>query len=291
MGQTAWADGEQEPQWIPSVNVGFDTFEYDTSATVDNTIDPPRHSGTQSHAYTSFMGRFGAELMGPMLEGLPGRPRFFVRGGAQLSAFPGERIFRLGEIGTPEDEIQAFYDDLARDIARGCEDPDSRFHPCPTADAENFDGQGSEIEAEFLNPSWYAGLGVAFNVPVPSTDALLRIKPSVEYNVEKVSMSGRLTTVTETAPDEFEVHRSLAHDTTTDHSLGPGIELELVLFSSARPVTASIYLDARFLWLLNHSTTSFSDSASLVSYTVERDALQIRGGGGLRFSWMGSGGG
>jgi hypothetical protein len=241
------------------------------------------------------MFRFGGELMGPILEGLPGSPRLFARAGLAISALQNREVLEIGEIGTPEDGIQDFYDFLDEKIADGCQDPSTP--DCPTAAPEDFEGQGSEIEASFLDPSWYAGAGIAFTLPLPRFKGALRVKPSVEYVGERIDMRGTLTSVTEEPPDTdtFLVHRSAAEGSTTDHSLGPGLELEVVLISSARPIATSFYVDSRFLWLLGNRTTSFGgptvdpdgDPTGTAVYTVRRDALDIRVGGGVRFSWMG----
>jgi hypothetical protein len=179
------------------------------------------------------------------------------------------------------------------EIANKC---DERPPPqtCFTAEPEQFAGQGSEIVAELQNPSWYAALGVAFNVPVADS-LLLQVKPSIAYNVEQIDMTGRITTVVETDPDNemFEVHRNAASASSTDHSLGLGIELALALSRAGKPIRTSLYVDARFLWLLSDPTTEFSDPGpptGFGSFTVERDEFGIRGGAGVRFSWMGSGG-
>jgi hypothetical protein len=208
---------------------------------------------------------------------------------------PNLETLEIGAIGAPEDGIQSFYDDLAEEIADGCQDDDPPS--CPTAEPDDFDGQGSDIRATFSQPSWYAGVGIAFTIPLPR-DGALRIKPSVEYNGEHIDMRGRVTSVTEPQPDVFLVHRSLATDSTTDHFVGPGLELEFILGRSARPIAFSIYADSRFLWLVSDRTLSFAEPTTdpagnptgTASYTVERDSLNIRFGAGIRFSWMGFGG-
>jgi hypothetical protein len=177
------------------------------------------------------------------------------------------------------------------EIASKC---DERVPPnCFTSEPEQFEGQGSEILAELQNPSWYAALGVAFDVPVADS-LLLQVKPSIAYNVEQIDMTGRITTVIETDPvnEMFEVHRDAASASSTDHSLGLGIELVLALSRAGRPIRTSLYLDARFLWLLSDPTTEFSDPGptGFGSFTVERDEFGIRGGAGVRFGWMGFGG-
>jgi hypothetical protein len=52
-------------------------------------------------------------------------------------------------------------------------------------------------------------------------------------------------------------------------------------------VRVSLYADVRFLWVISDRTTEFSDSVA--TYEVERDPFGIRGGAGLRFSWVGFG--
>jgi hypothetical protein len=281
----------QEPSWIPSIETGFETFDYNIDTAVQNFINPPKYQGAQKEAERQLMYRIGGELMGPMFEDLPGRPRLFVKGGAQFQMFSSDLIFRDGDPyveGEPESGING-YDALG---ALNKDLPDA------------FVGQGSEISARFNNPSWYAGLGVAFSVPI-ATNLLLYLKPSIQYSVEKIDLPGGLTTVDEpiprldppscgTAPGrptpclrEFIIHRSRATKSTTDHSIGAGLEVALVPFRSARPIRVSLYAEARFLWLVTDDTTEFADSSGIASYSVIRDDFNIKGGGGLRFSWVG----
>ncbi|UCF41785.1 MAG: hypothetical protein JSW43_05525, partial [Gemmatimonadota bacterium] len=70
-GQAAWAEDAEEPGWIPSINLGFDTFAYDTLSSVENHLNPPAHEGTQSYFSTELKFQSGAELMSPRLA-LPG---------------------------------------------------------------------------------------------------------------------------------------------------------------------------------------------------------------------------
>jgi hypothetical protein len=282
-----------EPAWIPSFEIAFDAGDYDTTSSVDSSVG---QSGANSKSPDNFMFRLGGGLMSPVLGQLPGNPRLFGRAGARLVARPNVETLEIGGIGAPEDDIQSFYDDLATEIGKECQDPTDPDFPCPTAEPEDFDGQGSDIRATFSQPSWYAGVGIAFTIPLP-IDGALRIKPSVEYNGEHIEMRGRVTSVTEPQPDVFLVHRSLATDSTTDHFLGPGLELEFVLGRSTRPLAFSIYADSRFLWLVSDRTLSFAgpttdpngNRTGTTTYTVERDSLNIRFGAGMRLSWTGLG--
>ena len=312
-----------EPGWIPSIELGFDTFDFKAKTEVVSNISTilPKWTGTQSDAVRQLMFRIGGELMGPMLEDLPGRPRLFVQGGVQIRTFSNDTIFRIGkpfELKQPEAGL----------IRYGNAGPRARDFPL------DFEGQGSQIDGQFQDPSWYAGLGVAFSVPI-ATNLLLYIKPSVQYSMEKIDLSGGLTVVDEPIPRvdpftdikncmgtdpvehaellcvrEFVLRKSRATASTTDHSIGAGLELELVLFKSARPIRVSLYAGARFMWLLSDSTTKFEDGPPfegcanqprdsnniacfsdidepIARYSFVRDDFGIRGGGGLRFSWVG----
>lgn len=213
----------QEPQWIPSFNIAFDTGDYDPDVSVDSSVG---QSGADDDAFDNLVFRLGGELMSPLLGEMPGSPRLFARAGAGLVVDTDVVALEIGEVGAPEDDIQNFYDELADAIAGGCQDNDPP--DCPTKEPGDFDGQGSDVRATFSQPKWYAGLGIAFTIPLPS-DTALRIKPSAEYTGEHVELRGRVTSVTETSPDVFLIHRSVESATTTDHFLGPGLELEFLL--------------------------------------------------------------
>jgi hypothetical protein len=337
MGQTVWADDEpdaeqvQEPNWIPSINVGFDIFEYDVDAFIkdDATIplvegESPTWDGVDSNSLTEIVFRVGGELMGPSLDSIPGRPRLFIEGGMHLMAFQDRGIMEVGRVGSPEtatggiDQFQKQLTNRLRDPdgpgPRGpCvfddPDPPMPIQPCPTAEAEQFTDQGSLIDGEFDDLSWYAGFGVAFHIPV-SENVLLQFKPSVVYNVEKIDFTGKIVTVNEIpVPDgstdpldreQFEVLRGSGTKSNTYHSLGMGLELGMVLFPDARPVRTTVFLHSRFMWLLSNPTSSWTtptdgtftnpEGLAEASYSVTRDDFTIRGGFGVRFSWMGYGG-
>ncbi|HEY5657736.1 MAG TPA: hypothetical protein VIY27_08085 [Myxococcota bacterium] len=268
--------------------MGYETFQYDTTSTVTNYVNPPLQDGTLEYGTQKPVFRFGGELQGPRFEGLPGRPRLFVQGGAGLTTFSSEEVFNLGTIGSPEDAVAQFKKQLAQGINdRAC---DVQVPPsCPTKEPGEFDGEGSRITASTLNPSWYAALGFAFDVPV-SEKLLLQIKPSVAYSGENLEIVGQLTTVTMPTPEVFDITRSIATTGVTDHNLGVGLELALDLFRTVRPITSALYVDLRCMWLISDPTATFSDRDGVASYEVTRDTFAVRGGAGLRFSWKGLGG-
>ena len=275
-----------EPSWIPSIDVGFEVFDYNVDTTVQNLANPPAWEGTQMEAQRQLMFRIGGELMGPAFEDLPGRPRLFVKGGAQIRTFSKDSIFLIGSPGQDVEPESSVIEYNALGNFRGAELP------------TDFWGQGSDVEATIQDPSWYAALGVAFDVPL-GDNLLLQLKPSVVYSVEEIDFAGRLTTVVEICdpcPGEdpnhdiptrtFLIERGQANESTTDHSVGIGLEVAVVLYRNLRPVRVSLYAESRFLWLVSDSTTTFGDP-SVGSFSVMRDDFGIKGGGGLRFSWVG----
>jgi len=279
-----------EPSWIPSIDIGLEIFDYNVETKVENLINSPSWDGDQTEAERQTMFRIGGELMGPMFESLPGRPRLFAKGGLQVRLFSSDEIFGVGHPIVPLQPERGLiqYNTSGR----------------PAFDLPGFfEGQGSAVTGRFQDPSWYAGLGVAFSVPF-GIDWLLYIKPSVQYSMEKIDLSGILTTVDEPIPGvdpfpcgakateprcirEFFIHRSRAGTSTTDHSVGVGLEIALVPFRNVRPIRVSLYAEARFLWLVSGSTTMFKDSDDVAAYSVTRDDFGIKAGGGLRFSWVG----
>jgi hypothetical protein len=290
-------EGPREPRWIPSLDVGMETFDYNTTTTVRNFVNPPAWTGTQKEAARQLMVRIGGELLGPAMEDLPGKPRLFVQGGVQLQTFSSDLIFEIGDPGVENEPEVGIAGYVRAGNFRGLDLPGA------------FDGQGSDVLGRFDNPSWYAGLGVAFSMPI-STNLLLQFKPSIQYSVEEIDLPSRFTTVDEPVPAldpfpcgtlqnrapclrEFFAHRSAASASTTDHSVGAGLEIAVVLFRNVRPIRVSLYTEARFMWLVSGSTTTFGDSngidpnRSIASYSVERDSFGIKGGGGVRFSWVG----
>jgi len=281
----ASADDEfSEPRWIPSIEIGFDTYSYDVDATIINLSDPTTWSETQKGGADQILFRIGGELMGPMFEDLPGRPRLFVQGGVEIATYRDTSLFELGNPdvpGEPEAGIAKYQDS----------GPGQFDLPA------DFMGQGSWLDAKLQDPSWYAGLGIAFSVPI-STGLLFQIKPSVQYSVEDIDFNGELKTVYEPPPPgvdppdgpytrDFQIRQSYAAFSTTDHSIGPGLEVAMG-FLSSRPIRISIFAQIRALWLVSGKTNAFTDSAGVASYTVKRDDLVVKGGAGLRFSWVGS---
>jgi hypothetical protein len=280
-----------EPAWIPSIEVGFEAYSVGFDSTIINLTDPTYLSETQHEALDQILLRIGGELMGPMFEDLPGRPRLFVQGGVGFATFSNDRAF---ELGNPDDPAEP-EDGIANYQSRG---PGQRDLPA------DFDGQGSWLDAKLQDPSWYAGLGIAFSVPT-STGLLFYIKPSVQYSAEDIDFTGKWKAVFDENPGavdpdpcgtsedppvqclhEYTIRESNAGFSTTDHSVGPGLEVAMA-FLSSQPIRISLFAQIRALWLVSGKTHGVMDPNGLASYSVERDDLVIKGGAGVRLSWMG----
>ena len=288
-----------EPAWIPSIEVGFEAFGYDVDTTITNLRGESPRTETQPESPSQLVFRIGGELMGPMFEDLPGRPRLFVQGGVGFRT-SSEEIFQIGFSDTrlePEASVERYH-------FSGAGDKDLPF---------DFEGQGAELDAKLLDPLWYAGLGIAFSVPT-SGGMLFYFKPSVQYSAEEIDFTGNITTVEETSPPgtvdpdpcgpffddpradppfvappcnrTFDLLRGSANFSTTDHSIGPGLEVAMA-FQPFHPIRISVFAQVRALWLVSDSTTSYTDPQGIATYTVERDDLVFRGGAGVRFSWVG----
>ena len=319
-GEQDW--GAHEPSWIPSLSFGFDTFDYKTTNSVVNMVNPPFWQGVGTNSERELQLLTDGELMGPILAAWPGHPRPFASVGFQFSPFASDNIYQNGLLrGDAETDITQFLSLLNSQVYRpaggnGC--LDTTPPSCDTREPQDFDGQGSQIEAKFKT-SWHAALGAAFTFPMGES-LLLQVKPSIAYNVDQIDMTGTITTVTENPSNtwvdpnipEYTIHRGGASSTATNHSLGPGLELAVAL-SRSRPIRASLFVDTRFLWLLGNPTTSFSDSVQGLSicrdsqpgpgavpgclaangdppvahYSVRRDSFSFRAGAGVRLSWVG----
>ncbi len=344
VGQAEGEAGSEEPAWIPSLDVGFDTFAYSAKVETTNLVpDSAAAAGSGSGDALQLRLQFGGQLEGPKLEWLPGRPRLFAQGGVGLPSFSSDNLFATGPLQQPpEDDIAEKYlvvrrGDFDTDTQPANPKPAGNDVPdcyernpktCATLDFSDIRGIGSQVGVELGDVSWYAGLGIGFDVPIGES-LLLQVKPSVAYQGEPVKLSGGLATVTvddnvpvsftcrpgktcafgtEFTTQEFTVWRGPSNASITDHSLGLGLELDLALFRSSSPIRASLFVDTRFLWLLSDPVTTFSSPTGtktiqptpatqvttptdfpVASYRVDREPFDIRGGAGVRFSWVGFG--
>lgn len=302
-----------EPNWIPSIDVGFEVFEWESEGTVQNLVNGPLWSGTGTDSIRHLLFEVGGELLGPPATALPGRPRLFFGGGVGIRTQTTNKTFDVGDPvagADPEDDISRYLGRLDVAVRRRCREIPARECPPPDvtdSGALDFGGQGSDIRAILDDPTWFANLGVSFDIPLLET-SLLQVRPSLAYRGERVDLAGRLTTVTldqfdlmippggcttqspctEDPVVEFGIHRSRTpRKSVTYHHLGPRLELGIVLSRNARPIRTTLYVEGSFLWLLGDRTEQLADDTGVATYTVRREATALRGGAGIRFGWVG----
>ncbi|MGI9258551.1 MAG: hypothetical protein ACR2QQ_06935 [Gammaproteobacteria bacterium] len=282
-----------EPDWIPGFNVGIEIFDLESENTIENLVNGPAWSTSEDDAIRQYIFTLGGELAGPAADSIPGHPRFVLGGGVGLKTSTENRLNQIGEPASatePERDIGVIVDRFGR---RQCVNPPNN---CPTIDVMNdIDGQGSDLRLSFETMSWYADLGISFDVPIRDA-AIVQIRPSLSYRGEKFKVQGRLTTVTidplllgpgVTASD-FVIHRSRPGEkNATHHHLGPRLELALVLSPDARPLRTTLFLHGSYLWLLSDPELGLMDTSGVATFRVKREQEAFRGGVGVRFSWMG----
>lgn len=258
---------DQEPNWIPYFELGFDSSDDESSGTATSAFAP---NADGQNSFDDARIRFGVGVLSPNWTPIPGEPRLFLQAGVDIHTAESHRPLDSGEIGTPEDDI-------------------ARVTPGRGTDPEDIGGQGVFIRQEFYGTGWYAGFGVAFSIPAPWDEGRIRLKPVAAYEGERVRFAGRLTQVTEPTEDVFIVHRASAlTDARTEHRLGVGGEIEMVFFEGDR-VEISAYGNARYMWLLGGRSAHFTDSTGLAGFEWRGSANVIRGGLGIRVGWTGFG--
>lgn len=243
------------PDWIPYIEIAVDLHKDDVRSEVNTT---PATSGVavferwaEKKNYRNtplgFSGRIG--LLAPPFESLPGKPRFFLDAGVYATPETKETILETGNL------------DLA-----------------PTNFTSSDNGQGSRIDRRFQNPAGGVGFGMEFTLPW--VDERFRLKPSVEYSVEKVEIQGKFTTLAGAAPNIL----TFKFDERVDdvyHHVGLGLEGEFVVTGGL-----SLYLDTRLLWLVTDDKLSFSNAA--IEWVYERqDSPAFHGAFGFRYSFLG----
>jgi hypothetical protein len=290
--------GANEPDWIPSFEFGFDAQFDDRKASVTSNFAPDAAS---SDTNTITVLRFGTEVLGPKLETrYLGRPRLLLRAGGQFGLVDKDVLVS----GDPDpDDPEAT---LVAAIAEGMI-PNPRRDTLADLDPDTIPGQGSYVLARHnKRPTWYASLGAAWEFPAPLYDGWFRIKPAIEYTADEFRYDGLIVEAAEPASDVFEVTRLKQTQRVREHRIGPGLELEAGLMDE-RPVTVSIFVAARLLFLVSDRTNDWGDVGNVATeifddangrqpgssagkdghFSVTSERHLFRFGGGIRISWMG----
>jgi len=277
------AQAEAEPDWIPALTIGIALANQRGEGTLTNSVrragtgilDPGDDCPTPvtgcaidgSESIRAGVLNFGAQLTGPVLgNDWPGRPRPFVHAGYQYWTAPSTKILK-----------EANPDDPFAPPAITSSNLLQRLEP------EDWKGQGEVVGYE-VEDAWWAGLGVAFTVPVPLLDRDIEVKPSFDYYGQTATVSGLVKHVEATPSPlptvrngQFDLITIAALQGTTLHAVGPRLALETELYRRGS-VALSMYVDAMFYWFLNDRTVRFSSQAARVR-VVDNDGTQLTDGG------------
>lgn len=297
---------EEKPlsaRWITGLTFDVMLHTWEAEASVDSPMSSLNVS--QSSEFDAVQYQVGAELLTPRMNFLPAAPRFWVYGGALVSPQETHSIAQTGDFIPAEPEAR--YDRWSGP-ARGF-DPDPRYLPylyIPDLSAE-FPGQASRVKARYLEGGWYVGLGMVFELPY--RESMIRLKPFVGYLRQRVEISGEVAGVypdANTPPVEpppppytsypYTLFRATAPwKKQTEHFLGPGGEIELVLIPGSS-LAFSIFGQAQFLWNLERETVFLEAEnsvptpgipARIARFTYTPDSFVVRGVLGARLAWRG----
>jgi hypothetical protein len=238
---------DERGSWIPYIELGVDLHEDRVNSSIVSTValDPDPfavYTGFFPYGNTpiGFTGRLG--LLSPPIEMIPAAPRVFVDAGVYVTPETDEIIFNAGEL-----------------------------------DASLGPQVGSRIRRRFQNPAAAAGLGLEFTLPW--VQERFRIKPSLEYEWEKIKVQGRF------AIDIGAFSLDFREEAEQDyHKLGWGLEGEFVVWRGL-----SLYADLRFLWVVSGSNLiSFKNDPGNLTWTyVRRDDPSLHGAFGFRYAYQG----
>jgi hypothetical protein len=247
--------GDPASRWRPALSVAFDVYDDDAKGEIESAI---RFSAKGDDPKTLVLFRIGAELMTPAVDPIWGDPRFFATIGGQFMPDQTKLVTGAG------DKVNSVNPE--EDIAAG---------------GQQLRGEGSDLKQDFLNESWYMGVGIVYTVPFAGIDVLF--KPKVEYMGERIEVRGRIVEAFEPTPGVFNVVRVDESKKQTFHSMGPGLELEFVLKSTGW-LGVSVFGDFRVLWNVGDRDVRFRDGGGIGRFSFRRQRSTVRGGAGIRLS-------
>ena len=211
------------------------------------------------------------ELMAPSLLDTPGGFRPFVRAGLGATFGPKHDVAKKGApgpFGLPQGSFGSIQE-------------------------SSIVGQGSKTSVRYLTLAPSAAAGVAFTLNYG--DRTLRIKPSIEYLWQEVSLHGATTRAVALNANgngqSLADFRLLTLATSTNegyHAIGPGLEIELDAARSDS-VMLTLYIGAQFYALLGNLQSNLSAVNSLgerADWEVDLKRWRSRASVGLRFRWL-----
>lgn len=253
---------EESQIWVPSLALTSGLLVGNARGSVESSVRPSAN-GTQS-VLSPWLGG-SLEIMTPAWEPLGGRTRFFVHGGL------------AGNVG--------FERDLAKEGAPG-------ELVAPTlprfGDEGLVQGQGSVTRAEPTD--FQASAGIGFSITIDTEWRRFRIKPSFEYLVEEIEISGlvhRAKSVDPSIPS-FDFIVISGNDTEYFHSIGPGLEIEADI-ARMGPILMAFTVSGGAYHLLGDRdvviSSADSTGAESATWRFRRDAWTYDFHVGVRFRW------
>ena len=253
---------DKSRKWVPSLALTSGILSSSARGEVSSTVRP---SAIGSDSLTSPWLGGSVEIMTPSWEPLGERNRFFVHGGV------------AGNFG--------FERDLAKEGA-----PGPFIAPTvPLFGSEDLvRGQGSVTRVE--PTGFQASAGVGFSITIDTEWRPIRIKPSLEYLVEEVQVSGlvhRAVSVDPAIPSFDFVSISGAEEQFF-HSIGPGLEIEADIARKG-PLLLALTASGGAYHLLGDSDVEFSSTDATgtesATWSYRKDPWTYRFDVGMRFRW------
>lgn len=281
IGSASWLE-----DWTPSLALGVLVHGQDASA--DGTTSYPvcspttspgsstpgcftdgRPPATGSPSLTSGIPDLRVALYGPSLGFVSERIRPFVHGGWQY----GWLAF--------ESEVTAAQEGNLGQI----------IFPAGTNGPSNVAGVGTISKVDIKN-GWFAGLGLAFEIPWQEYD--LRLLPSVDYYGQRVSLSGTSRRVAELIDPisgafdkaEFRIEELSGKNSKVLHALGPRLALEADIARSGSLVVSGFVEVGAFIFLNDRELRVRGTGGGTGDFSFESDPVTVHGGGGIRFYWQ-----
>jgi hypothetical protein len=168
---------------------------------------------------------------------------------------------------------------------------------------------GSQTIETLLNSSidsqWYLGAGLEFRIP--AGERFVRLRTSVDYMSQTISIVGQADVTTKITPPGQQTATYIDHyqsptAESTYHAVGVGVAAEADVYSW-RGMRVSLFLETRFAWLSDRDTmtvTALRGPCDIVPgtgqcvnplttearFAVTPGAFIAQGGGGIRIRWV-----
>lgn len=287
--------GDKDPlrndYWLPSVLFSVNVHDEQLALDGRNELNTFEIDADESRTVMGL--RLGGELMSPVFEDVPLKPRFVASLGVLWSP-PGNSVFKKKDETTDVDDFRDF------NLGQALRTFENQFATNPNGNndrqASDFEGQGNRVWGRQRHNAWFANVGAVFTIPRKGYS--FRFRSTLEYMGEVFDHEGQFILVDDLDPDPtvpvFNPNRILLSKRETYHSLGPGLELELVNQLESG-VILSFFMQTHFMWIVNDPGIKFEGEASNLTadeaddlegrFEVERDRFNFRGGMGIRLGF------